>query len=285
MKGITKKISPPFWCISVLLTLLTPCVESFVPPQHDLLRSGIHTTKNSIATTSLRFSPSTHHEDDTKQYEEVKGVVTLVASSLILGFGILTGSLVFPEVAYADEIGRDIDAPTLYTGETSMICIKRGPLGACTKTEKRTKENDNDQADKYFNDPLPAFQEKYQASADNPNANNEEDGNSLIKKLRLQSEENKEKNEKLVKQKTLVNNLGASFGPFDKQVVILNADGENFTLLESPQAMRLKNEGYIKGKKFVTQPTQKAIDDALEASQNSIGAKVGGAIKGIIGLE
>ena len=46
--------------------------------------------------------------------------------------------------------------------------------------------------------------------------------------------------------------------------MIVNADGIGFTLLENPQAMRLKKAGFIKGRKFVTQPTQEQIDAALE---------------------
>lgn len=56
----------------------------------------------------------------------------------------------------------------------------------------------------------------------------------------------------------------ASFGPFDGQVLILNEDGKGFTLLENPQAMRLKKAGFIKDKKFVKQPTQEEIENALQ---------------------
>ena len=45
----------------------------------------------------------------------------------------------------------------------------------------------------------------------------------------------------------------------------MNEDGKGFTLLENPQAMRLKKAGFIKDKKFIKQPTQQEIDDALEA--------------------
>ena len=45
----------------------------------------------------------------------------------------------------------------------------------------------------------------------------------------------------------------------------MNEDGKGFTLLENPQAMRLKMAGFIKDKKFIKQPTQQEIDDALEA--------------------
>ena len=49
--------------------------------------------------------------------------------------------------------------------------------------------------------------------------------------------------------------------------MILNENGKGFTLLENPQAMRLKEAGFIKDKKFIKQPTQQEIDDALEAPE------------------
>ena len=70
----------------------------------------------------------------------------------------------------------------------------------------------------------------------------------------------------------------ASFGPFDRQVVILNTDGKTFTLLQNPQAMRLKKAGYIEDRKFVIQPSQQVIDDALEGKEG-----LGDAIKSIFG--
>lgn len=163
--------------------------------------------------------------------------------------------------------------------------------------------------------------------------NEESEGNALIQKLRMQSEENREKNEMTVRQKTLLNDQvglsfvitfsllvvrsrffvsvafidfvaiasfewgkhhhpfqsipymhlvhdkqSASFGPFDRQVVILNTDGKTFTLLQNPQAMRLKKAGYIEDRKFVIQPSQEVIDEALEGKND-----LGEAIKGIFG--
>ena len=60
----------------------------------------------------------------------------------------------------------------------------------------------------------------------------------------------------------------------------MNTDGKTFTLLTNPQAMRLKGDGYIKGRKFVKQPTEEQIDAALEASE---GDSAGGFLKGIFG--
>ena len=76
---------------------------------------------------------------------------------------------------------------------------------------------------------------------------------------------------------------GASFGPLDSQVAILNSDGESFTLLKNAQAMRLKKMGYIKDKRFVTQPTKETIDAAFEADESGPGAFIGGVVKGIFG--
>jgi len=104
------------------------------------------------------------------------------------------------------------------------------------------------------------------------------DGNVLIQKLRKQSEDNKEKNDQIVLTKTLINDQGASFGPFNSQVVILNTDGKSFTLLQNPQAMRLKKAGYIEDRKFIIQPGQDVIDEALEDKEN-----LGSAIKGFFG--
>jgi len=213
--------------------------------------------------------------------------------SAIVGTAIF-GSLTFSGAAFADEIGVSIDAPMLYTGEEKMICVKRGPLGACTKTEKRTAENDNDKATKYFNDPELKFQEKYraaqlQAIEDErnglPKAGSAEfDGNALVARLKKQTEENRIKNDAIVRKQTLQNDLGASFGPFSKTVPILNADGVGYTLLDNPVAMRLKKAGFIdNSKKFITMPPQETIDRAYEDSQTSTLSRIGGFIDGILG--
>lgn len=71
----------------------------------------------------------------------------------------------------------------------------------------------------------------------------------------------------------------ANFGPFDRQVVILNEDGKSFTLLENPQAMRLKKAGFIKDRQFVRQPTEEELEKALEAE----GPSLGEAFQGLFG--
>jgi len=174
---------------------------------------------------------------------------------------------------YADEIGRETEAPTLFTGETFEICTKRGPLGACLKTELRTSENDNDKADKYFRQPTAMVKSK----DDQARTAESVEGNALIEKLKQQTEDNREKNELLVQQRTFLNDASASFGPFDGQVLILNEDGKGFTLLENPQAMRLKKAGFIEGKKFIKQPTKEQIEDALvDDSPGFLGGLFGG---------
>lgn len=140
-----------------------------------------------------------------------------------------------------------------------MICTKRGPLGACLKTETRTEENENDKAQKYFRQPTELVKRK----DDEARTAESSEGNALIDRLKKQSEENSEKNELLVYQRTLMNDSSASFGPFDGQVLILNEDGRGFSLLANPQAMRLKKAGLIENKKFIRQPTQEELDAAL----------------------
>lgn len=71
----------------------------------------------------------------------------------------------------------------------------------------------------------------------------------------------------------------ASFGPFDRSVVILNTDGKTFTVLENPQAMRLKKAGFIQDRRFVKQPTAEELEEALESE----GGFFGGLVKGIFG--
>ena len=130
----------------------------------------------------------------------------------------------------------------------------------------RTAENDNDKASKYFRDPSADVKAKYDSMT--KEVQDEADGNVLIQKLLQQTEENRERNDRIVKQKTLLNDQGASFGPFSGQVVVMNADGEGFTLLSNPQAMRLKDAGYIKDRRFVKQPTKDVINAALEAPES-----------------
>lgn len=190
-------------------------------------------------------------------------------------FGSLAGlasAIAFAPSSRADEYGRETEMAFLSTGETVMICTKRGPLGRCEKTERRTAENENDKSEKYFRQPTELVKRK----DDEARQAESSEGNILIERLKKQSEDNKEANDLLVYQRTLLNDSSASFGPFDGSVLILNEDGKGFTLLENPQAMRLKKAGFIENKKFVKQPTQEEIDAALKAEPNILDKFFGG---------
>ena len=63
-----------------------------------------------------------------------------------------------------------------------MICVKRGPLGACTKTEMRTAENENDVSEKYFRQPTELVKRK-DGEARTAEAT---EGNALIERLKQQ---------------------------------------------------------------------------------------------------
>lgn len=233
-------------------------------PRFDLIKSHAVNQK----TRCLAKRMDDNNDDVFRTFEKQKSnnatqhitrryVVSLIAMAVL--------SLGISSPACADEYGRETEAPTLVTGESVMICTKRGPLGACLKTETRTEDNENDKSQKYFRQPTELVKRK-----DNEARIAEStEGNALIERLKKQSEENSEKNELLVKQRTLINDSSASFGPFDSQVLILNEDGKGFTLLANPQAMRLKKLGLIENKKFTRQPTQEELNAALEPPGSS----------------
>jgi hypothetical protein len=79
--------------------------------------------------------------------------------------------------------------------------MKRGILGKCTKAERRTVANDNDKADKYFQEPTALVKRKDLQARESE----ETEGNELIAKLRLQSEANREKNDLTIQQRTQLN--------------------------------------------------------------------------------
>eukprot|EP00978_Attheya_sp_CCMP212_P001518 scaffold3150_cov51-Attheya_sp.AAC.10 len=243
-------------CVVAALILLcnTVAVRSF---------SGVNIASRSRlnvqTSTCTRMSAASSDDKSLDLEQTLRGFV--IASALAVTT--FSGIVGMPQSALADEYGQERDAPTLFTGETVMICKKRGPLGACVATEQRTPENDNDKANSYFADPSELIKKKEA----NMRESVQDDGNELIMKLRKQSVENKEKNDLLVQQKTAQND----------QVVIMNADGKGFALLENPQAMRLKDAGFIKDRRFVTQPTKEQLDEALESPD------FGAQIKGIFG--
>jgi hypothetical protein len=67
-------------------------------------------------------------------------------------------------------------------------------------------------------------------------------------------------------------------GPFSRQVLIMNTDGKTFTLLENPQAMRMKDAGFIKDKKFIKQPTEEELESYAVAPEG------GSILDGIQGI-
>jgi hypothetical protein len=125
----------------------------------------------------------------------------------MIAMGVLSLGISSP--ARADEYGRETEAPTLETGESVMICTKRGPLGACSKTEYRTEANENDKAQKYFQTPTELVKRKDRKSR----TAEDTEGNVLVERLKKQSEDNFEKNELLVRQRTQLNDAVSIFFP------------------------------------------------------------------------
>jgi hypothetical protein len=125
----------------------------------------------------------------------------------MIAMGVLSLGISSP--VRADEYGRETEAPTLETGESVMICTKRGPLGACSKTEYRTEANENDKAQKYFQTPTELVKRKDRESR----TAEDTEGNVLVERLKKQSEDNFEKNELLVRQRTQLNDAVSIFFP------------------------------------------------------------------------
>ena len=149
-------------------------------------------------SSSVRVKSADQNVVVTKNTGLSMDIIGKSALTVLTSFALL-GGMGMP--AHADEYGRETEAPTLFTGETTLICVKRGPLGACTKTEYRTAENDNDKADSYFRAPTSIVKQK----DDEARLGEKIEGNALIEKLKKQTEDNREKNELLVQQKTFLN--------------------------------------------------------------------------------
>jgi hypothetical protein len=92
-------------------------------------------------------------------------------------------------------------------------------LGACLKTERRTEQNDNDKAAKYFGQksiPLPTEPALVTTKAGagrrpgvlttDEDDENDINSNALIQKLRQQSIDNRERNALAVERQTFENN-------------------------------------------------------------------------------
>ena len=76
------------------------CVEAFVP------------TSTSVPRSSSMLLNLKNPSDAESNKPSMPQVV-----STILSVGVIGTSIIFPNAAFADEIGRETEAPTLYTGE------------------------------------------------------------------------------------------------------------------------------------------------------------------------
>ncbi|GMI42071.1 hypothetical protein TrCOL_g6783 [Triparma columacea] len=192
-----------------------------------------------------------------------------------------------PAIADYGEYGVSNEAPTLYTGETIDICVKRGPLGACKKSERRTVQNDNDKASKYQKGQSDKVKEKDASMRLGTDGVATSD---LIKTLQQRTDDNRERNLRIVEQKTFEANQPGYMGPFERKVLIQNfgdegsVEASGFTLLDTPQAMRLKKAGYIEGRKFVKPVTKEIIDEAA-VEEGNIFSRIGDTVRGILGGE
>ncbi|GKY94255.1 hypothetical protein MPSEU_000391300 [Mayamaea pseudoterrestris] len=196
----------------------------------------------STTTYVPRNSPSLHvHSASTRSSDHGNSALSRhqFFRNVIVS-GLVAASAIVSQPGVASEIGVEVEAPTLYTGENVMICKKRGPLGACLETVVRTDENDNDKARKYFADPVTLIKKELTGPDDSELS---AEGSALIEKLRRQTKDNFEKNELEIQRRTFENGQSAISGPFSRQVLIMNTDGKTFTLLDNPQAMRMKDAG------------------------------------------
>lgn len=150
------------------------------------------------------------------------------------------------------------------------ICTKRGVLGACKKTVRRTSENDNDKSGKYQK---PQTQKVAQKDLEMRLGADGAVTSDVLTILKQRTEDNRERNLRIVEQKTFEANQSGYIGPFDKKIIIQNygelgsKEASAYTLLDKPQAMRLKKAGYIEGTKFVKPVTQEIIDEAAKVSE------------------
>ena len=172
--------------------------------------------------------------------------------------------VLLPISTRADEIGLEVDAPTLYTGETFEICKKRGILGACKKTVARTAENDNDKAIKYMR-AKPAFK-----NGDVSRENNDyievrgglgqsESEGSLIDELLRRSEENAERNQLAVDKKTFSATSKGYSSFLSREKMVMSYDGKSFAYYQIPQYEKLRKLGYINDQVFVKEPSEEIL--------------------------
>lgn len=163
-------------------------------------------TKAAVDTASA--GTATNEDAQQQQRQQHHGYLPTRRQSAASLFGRMAGLALAVAAApvavvHADEIGREVEMTLDVTGEALMICTKRGPLGACTKTVYRTAENDNDKAATYMGKPSELVSQKDREAR---RSSSEEDaGNALIEKLKQRSEDNSEKNARVVEQRTQLN--------------------------------------------------------------------------------
>jgi len=195
--------------VLINLAMLHVCSDAF-SINHPITKFSASTVKSTSRLSAIQ--QNNNDNDDISRILDNSNIFTSPLSTRILtstavSLAILTSPLHntfinINSVANADEWGIETEAPTLFTGETTMICKKRGPLGACLETTVRTADNDNDKALKYFKDPAPDVKRKQERMLTQLDEDSE--GNTLIQKLRKQSVDNKDKNDQAVQLKTQV---------------------------------------------------------------------------------
>lgn len=86
--------------------------STHAPPQLSPTLKTYHTTNNVNARTS---TVATHMTKNDKKENAF--------SAILLSVGIMGSAILLPvgNNALADEIGREVEAPTLFTGETTMV--------------------------------------------------------------------------------------------------------------------------------------------------------------------
>jgi len=195
--------------VFINLAMLHVCSDAF-SINHPITKFSASTVKPTTKLSAIQQQNNSDNDDISRIVDNSNIFTSLLSTRILTSAAVSLTILTSPlhntfninSVANADEWGIETEAPTLFTGETTMICKKRGPLGACLETTVRTVDNDNDKALKYFKDPAPDVKRKQERMLTQLDEDSE--GNTLIQKLRKQSVDNKDKNDQAVQLKTQV---------------------------------------------------------------------------------
>lgn len=193
-----------FWC----LLLRASSFSLNAAPRFDITKPNTRCMAKKIDNNNSSNDDVIKTFDQQTQTTNINGSTQHLARRSVvslIAMGVLSLGISSP--ARADEYGRETEAPTLETGESVMICTKRGPLGACSKTEYRTEANENDKAQQYFQKPTELVKRKDREAR----VAEDTEGNVLVERLKKQSEDNFEKNEQLVRQRTQLNDAVSTF--------------------------------------------------------------------------